>query len=179
MPDAVVVATGGLGAAPPIPGIDSPRVADLRTWLASPPAVPDDRTVTVWGADRVGVAAADFIAAGGARLLLIGAQPELAPEAGTREKILAVPRLRSNPKVRVALETTLEAIEPERLLVGHAGAREWIEVSGPVLVSQGTVPTPIALGSGDWSTFVVGEAGFGGSADDAIRQGATAGQAIA
>jgi 2,4-dienoyl-CoA reductase-like NADH-dependent reductase (Old Yellow Enzyme family) len=178
-PDAVVVATGGVGAAPPIPGIDSPRVADLRDWLAGPPAVPGEQTVTVWGADRVGVAAADFIAAGGARLLLIGAQPELAPEAGTREKILAVPRLQSNPRARIELETTLEAIEPERLLVGHAGAREWIEVSGPVLVSQGTVPTPIALGSGDWSTFVVGEAGFGGSADDAIRQGATAGQAIA
>ena len=124
------------------------------------------------------MAAADAVAAGGTGLLLIGAQPELAPEAGYREKILAVPRLRSNPKVRIELETTLEAIEPDRLLVGRAGAREWIEVSGAVLVSQGTAVVPVELGSGNWQTYVVGEAGFGASADDAIRQGAAAGVGI-
>jgi 2,4-dienoyl-CoA reductase-like NADH-dependent reductase (Old Yellow Enzyme family) len=182
-PDAVVVASGGVGVAPPVPGIDSPRVADLRTWLDLRPPVPDDRTVTIWGADRVGVAAADVIAAdliatGGASLLLIGAQSDLAPEAGRREKILAVPRLRANPRVRIQLATTLEAIEPDRLLVGHAGTRDWIAVSGPVLVSQGTVPVPVDLGSGSWQTYVVGEAGFGVSADDAIREGAAAGRRI-
>jgi hypothetical protein len=134
--------------------------------------------MTVWGADRVGVAAADAIAVDGAPLLLIGAQAELAPEAGFREKILAVPRLRSNPLVRIELQTTLEAVEPDRLLIGRGGVREWIAVAGPVLVSQGTVPAPAELGAGDRPTFVVGEAGFGASADDAIRQGAAAGMAI-
>ena len=177
-PDAVVIASGGVGSAPPVPGIDLPRVADLRTWLASPSAVPDDQTVTIWGADRVGVAAADLIAGGGARLLLIGAQAELAPEAGRREKILVVPRLQSNPRVRIELECTLEVIEPERLLVGRAGAREWMGASGPLLVSKGTVPATVDVGSGAWQTFVVGEAGFGVSADDAIRQGAAAGMRI-
>jgi hypothetical protein len=47
-----------------------------------------------------------------------------------------------------------------------------------VLVSQGTVPSPIELGTGEWQTFVVGEAGFGGSADAAIRGGYAAGQRI-
>jgi hypothetical protein len=46
------------------------------------------------------------------------------------------------------------------------------------MVSQGTVPHPVDIGRGDWRTFVVGEAGFGESADDAIRQGAAAGLAI-
>jgi pyruvate/2-oxoglutarate dehydrogenase complex dihydrolipoamide dehydrogenase (E3) component len=177
-PDAVVIASGGVGAAPSIPGIDSPRVADLRAWLADPADVPDDQTVTLWGADRAGVAAADAIAAGGARLLLIGAQSELAPEAGNREKLLVVRRLHTNPKVQIRLETTLEAIEPERVLVGHAGSRHWIDVIGPVLVSQGTIPTPVELRTGDWQTFVVGEAGFGGSADAAIRGGYEAGRRI-
>jgi 2,4-dienoyl-CoA reductase (NADPH2) len=62
-PDAVVVASGGVGIAPAVPGIDAPRVADLRTWLDLRPPVPDGQTVTIWGADRVGVAAADVIAA--------------------------------------------------------------------------------------------------------------------
>jgi pyruvate/2-oxoglutarate dehydrogenase complex dihydrolipoamide dehydrogenase (E3) component len=65
-----VIATGSVGATPDIPGIDLPRVADLREWLAQwldrSPAVPDEETVTVWGADRVGVAAADVLAARGA-----------------------------------------------------------------------------------------------------------------
>jgi pyruvate/2-oxoglutarate dehydrogenase complex dihydrolipoamide dehydrogenase (E3) component len=173
-PDAVVIASGSVGAVPPIPGIDSPRVSDLRAWLVSPASVPEDQTVTIWGADRVGVAAADAVAARVARLLLIGAQSELAPEAGYREKILAVPRLQANPRVRIELDTTLEAIEPDRLLLGRAGTREWIDVSGPVLVSQGTVPSQVELGSGRWQSLVVGEAGFGASADDAIGQGAAA-----
>jgi 2,4-dienoyl-CoA reductase-like NADH-dependent reductase (Old Yellow Enzyme family)/thioredoxin reductase len=177
-PDAVVIASGSVGAAPPIPGIDSPRVTDLRAWLARQADLPQDQTVTIWGADRVGVAAADAIAAGGARLVLIGAQSELAPEAGYREKILAVPRLQANPRVRIELDTTLEAIEPDRLLLGRGGTRESIDVSGPVLVSQGTVPSLVELGSGRWQRFVVGEAGFGASADDAIRQGAAAGTRI-
>jgi 2,4-dienoyl-CoA reductase-like NADH-dependent reductase (Old Yellow Enzyme family)/thioredoxin reductase len=196
-PDAVVIATGSVGATPDIPGIDLPRVADLREWLAQwldrSPAVPDEETVTVWGADRVGVAAADVLAARGARVLLLGAQPELAPEAGRREKILVVPRLRANPRVRIELGATLEAVEPDRLLVGRVGAREWHEVSGPVLVSQGTVPVRPSLGQGDWKTYVIGEASLGtvhvptvvaggpipaGSADAAIREGAAAGQDI-
>jgi 2,4-dienoyl-CoA reductase-like NADH-dependent reductase (Old Yellow Enzyme family) len=177
-PDAVVVASGGVGIAPAVPGIDAPRVADLRTWLDLRPPVPDGQTVTIWGADRVGVAAADVIAADGAAVLLIGAQADLAPEAGRREKIMVLPRLRANPLVRVELGTTLEAIEADRILVGHGGTRSWIDVSGPVLVSQGTVPAPVDLGSGRWRTYVVGEAGFGGSAADAIRDGAVAGRQI-
>jgi hypothetical protein len=62
--------------------------------------------------------------------------------------------------------------------VGRNGAREWIEVSGPLLVSQGTVPTPVELGSGTWQTYVLGEAGFGRSADHAIRDSAMAGRRI-
>jgi 2,4-dienoyl-CoA reductase-like NADH-dependent reductase (Old Yellow Enzyme family) len=177
-PDVVVIASGGVGAVPAVPGIDSPRVADLRAWLADPGDVPDGQTVTIWGADRAGVAAADAIAAGAVQLLLIGAQSELAPEAGNREKLLAIRRLEANPRVRVRLETTLEGIEPERLLLGHAGSREWVDVTGPVLVSQGTVPAPVDLGSDDWQTFTVGEAGFGGSADAAIREGYAAGLGI-
>jgi thioredoxin reductase len=192
-PDAVVIATGSVGATPDIPGIDLPRVADLREWLDRSPAVPDEETVTVWGADRVGLAAADVLAARGARVLLLGAQPELAPEAGRREKILVVPRLRANPRVRIELGATLEAIEPDRLMVGRAGTREWLEVSGPVLASQGTVPGRPSLGQGRWKTYVIGEASLGavqvptpvaavpppaGSADEAIRQGAAIGQEI-
>jgi NADPH-dependent 2,4-dienoyl-CoA reductase/sulfur reductase-like enzyme len=167
-PDVLVLATGGTGFRPPIPGSTLPRVTDLRDRPADfPPAA----TVTVWGADRAGLAVADAIAATGQRVLLLAAGPELAPEAGPREKVLAVRRLTSNPDVTVRLDTTLEAIEESRLLIGHRGDRQWLDVPGPVLVSQGTVPRVTDPGPGPWRTVVVGEAGLADSAADAIRQG--------
>jgi hypothetical protein len=45
-------------------------------------------------------------------------------------------------------------------------------------VTSQTVPTPVDSGSGDWRTFTVGEASFGGSADAAIREGYAAGLGI-
>lgn len=171
-PDVVVLATGGTGALPVVPGIDRPRVTDLRAWLRRSGPIDDDAVLTFWGADRAGVAAADAAAATGRRVLLLGAQPELAPEAGPREKVLMVRRLAGNQRVEVRLDTTLEAVEDDRLMVGHAGNREWRNVRGPVVVSQGTVPRHLDIGPGDWSTMVVGEAGLAGSAADAIRQGA-------
>ena len=130
-PDAVVVATGGTRARASMPGGDLPRVADLREWLAAEPAVAPGETVTIWGADRVGLAAADALAATGTPVLLIGAQRQIAPEAGRREKILAIPRLQANPDVRIELGATLEAVEDDRILVGRDGRREWLAVRGP------------------------------------------------
>lgn len=171
-PDVVVLATGGTGLRPAVPGIARHRVTDLRDWLRSPRPLGDDAVLTVWGADRAGVATADAAAAAGHRVLLVGAEKELAPEAGPREKVLMVRRLTGNPGVDVRLDTTLEEIDDEQLLIGHGGARTWIPVRGPVIISQGTVPQRIEMGDGDWRLMVVGEAGFAGSAAEAIRQGA-------
>ena len=177
-PDAVVVATGGTGVRASMPGGDLPRVADLREWLGAEPVVAPGETVTIWGADRVGLAGADALAAAGTPVLLIGAQRSIAPEAGRREKILAIPRLEANPDVRIELGATLEAVEDDRILVGRDGRREWLVVRGPVLVSQGTVPAGGALHDPQRPTYVVGEAGTATSADQAIRDGATAGRAV-
>jgi pyruvate/2-oxoglutarate dehydrogenase complex dihydrolipoamide dehydrogenase (E3) component len=171
-PDVVVVATGGSGLQPALPGITRPRVIDLRDWLRRPEPLAGDAVLTVWGVDRAGVAAADAAATEGLQVLLLGAGSELAPEAGPREKSLMVRRLTDNPAVDVRTDTTLEAIDDHRLLIGHAGARQWIDVSGPVVVSQGTVPQHPDIGEGAWRTVVVGEAAQAGSAAEAIRQGA-------
>ena len=55
--------------------------------------------------------------------------------------------------------------------------RQWLTVSGPLLVSQGTVARPLDLGPGR-SVVEVGDAGFGATADDAIRSGTAAGLAV-
>ena len=77
-------------------------------------------------------------------------------------------RLTGDPRARVRLGTTLEAIEDDRLLVGHDGRREWLPVRGPVVVSQGIVPRAVDLGPGGWRTVVLDPAA---DAAEAIRQG--------
>ncbi|MEU4235809.1 FAD-dependent oxidoreductase [Actinoplanes sp. NPDC026619] len=170
-PDLLVVAVGGSGRRPPVPGIDRPRVVDLRAWLGRPARSGDADTIIVWGADRAGLAVADAAASAGRRVLLLGAERSPAPEAGPREKGLMLRRLTENPAVEIRLGVTLEAIEDDRLLIGHVGLREWTPVTGPVIVSQGTEPRPFDPG-GDRPAIVVGEAGFATSAAEAIRQGA-------
>jgi 2,4-dienoyl-CoA reductase-like NADH-dependent reductase (Old Yellow Enzyme family)/thioredoxin reductase len=171
-PEVVVLATGGIGLRPAVPGIERPRVIDVRDWLRHPRPLGDAAVLTFWGADRAGVATADAAAAAGHQVLLVGAEPELAPEAGPREKVLMIRRLTGNPAVEIRLNTTLEEIDDERLLLGHGGGREWIDVRGPVVVSQGTVPRHLDAGQGQWRILVVGEAADAGSAADAIQQGA-------
>jgi 2,4-dienoyl-CoA reductase-like NADH-dependent reductase (Old Yellow Enzyme family)/thioredoxin reductase len=136
--DAIVLATGGAGRLPDVPGTGLPHVVDVRDWLARDEDVP--RSCVVWGADREGVAVADQLATGGAEVLLVGAQPSLAPSVGRRAKILMVPRLTGNPKVRLHLESTISAIEPGRVLLRSGGHEEWRPVCGPVLVSHGVAP---------------------------------------
>jgi 2,4-dienoyl-CoA reductase-like NADH-dependent reductase (Old Yellow Enzyme family) len=169
-PDLVLVAAGGVSFIPPVPGVERPRATGLLEWLTTRPPVDRADVVTVWGADRAGVAAADAIAAAGHQVLLIGAGDELAPEAGFRENVLVVRRLTGNPDVEIRLGTTVEAIEDAGLVLGRDGRFESLPVRGPVLVSQGTVPRPVDLGPGAWRTVVLDDTG---SAAEAIRLGAT------
>jgi hypothetical protein len=173
-PDTLVVATGSIGAPAALQGDNLPRVVDVRRWLATGARFPVDQPVTVWGADRVGVAVADAIAVRGGSVLLIGPQTELAPEAGRREKILVIPRLADNPAVQVQLGSTLETVEEQRLLVGHEGQLTWHDRPGLLLVSRGVIsvrPAWLDELNEDLPMHVIGDAASETSADEAIRQG--------
>ncbi|MFF5078511.1 FAD-dependent oxidoreductase [Actinoplanes sp. NPDC000266] len=165
-PETVVMACGGTPFVPPIPGAFLPRVIGIEDWRNAVPG----SVMTVWGADRAGLAVADAAAAAGHRVLLLAAGDTLAPEAGFREKVLVERRLRASPAVEIRLGATLEAITEDTLLIGAAGGLERLEVPGPIVASHGTVPRTIDLGP--WNTVVVGEAGGATSAAEAIRQAA-------
>jgi 2,4-dienoyl-CoA reductase-like NADH-dependent reductase (Old Yellow Enzyme family)/thioredoxin reductase len=149
--DAVVLATGGL---PPVTGFiggEAANVLDVREWLtahpeaidtdALHPVVPD--AVTIWGADSVAMSVADTLADRGTAVLLIGPQAALAPESGRRAKILAVPRLEDNPRVRIRLNSTIEEYDGSRVRIsgpGLAAGGEWLDAPGPLLVSRSVMP---------------------------------------
>ncbi|MEO3933492.1 FAD-dependent oxidoreductase [Micrococcaceae bacterium Sec7.4] len=150
--DAVVLATGGLRPAAGFVGEDSANVVDVREWLAGHPevldgngpnsaAVPD--AVTLWGADSVAMSVADTLADRGTAVLLVGPQEAIAPESGRRAKILAVPRLEANPRVRIRLGSTVEEYDGARVRISGPGlpqAGEWLDAPGPLLVSRSVVP---------------------------------------
>ncbi|WP_327582855.1 NAD(P)/FAD-dependent oxidoreductase [Nonomuraea sp. NBC_00507] len=179
-PDAVVLATGGTGHRPEIPGIRLPHVIDIRDWLALGQDTPG--SCVVWGADREGVAVADHLAAHGSHVLLIGPQPSLAPGVGRRAKMLTVSRLTGNASVRILLESTILAIEPDRLLIRTDGREKWLPASGPLLVSHGVTPRTDLLAACQarrppLGVYAVGDAGGSGgsihrcflSAEEAAR----------
>ena len=149
--DAVVLATGGLRPGAGFVGGDATGVMDIRDWLARHTEVladPSDSTampaaVTIWGADSVAMSVADTLADKGTAVLLLGPQEAIAPESGRRAKILAVPRLNANPRVRIRLNTVIEEYDGTRIRVtgpGCAPAGEWLDAPGPLLVSRSVVP---------------------------------------
>jgi 2,4-dienoyl-CoA reductase-like NADH-dependent reductase (Old Yellow Enzyme family)/thioredoxin reductase len=149
--DAVVLATGGLRPGARFRGGDSANVPDVRAWLAAHPEVIDadapqpvlPGAVTIWGADSVAMSVADTLADRGTAVLLIGPQAALAPESGRRAKILAVPRLEGNPRVRIRLESTIEEYDGGRVRIsgpGVAPGGEWLDAPGPLLVSRSVIP---------------------------------------
>jgi hypothetical protein len=86
---------------------------------------------------------ADTLADRGTAVLLIGPQAALAPESGRRAKILAVPRLEGNPRVRIRLQSTIEEYDGGRVRIsgpGVAPGGEWLDAPGPLLVSRSVIP---------------------------------------
>lgn len=149
--DAVVLATGGLRPAAGFPGAESPNVLDVREWLAAHPGVLDGTdvpgAVTIWGADSVAMSVADTLADRGTAVLLVGPQEVIAPESGRRAKILAVPRLEANPRVRIRLGATIEEYDGARVRVSSPGGPggpdvpgEWLDAPGDLLVSRSVAP---------------------------------------
>jgi 2,4-dienoyl-CoA reductase-like NADH-dependent reductase (Old Yellow Enzyme family)/thioredoxin reductase len=154
--DAVVIATGGLRSAAGFPGGDAPNVVDVRAWLALHPEVLENRAmaratgraagpeaVTIWGADSVAMSVADTLADRGTAVLLVGPQEVIAPESGRRAKILAVPRLEANPRVRIRLGAAIEEYDGARVRISGPGCPaggEWLDAPGPVLVSRSVLP---------------------------------------
>ncbi len=132
-PDAVVVATGGHLAVPPIPGAELPHVrtgSELREllggWrqrLARPTAVrfasrvwmPLGRRVAIIGGDLVALELAEFLAARGRFVSILESGKDLAPEVGNKRKtehMDRLDRLGVTVHVRAATEEiTREAVE--------------------------------------------------------------------
>jgi 2,4-dienoyl-CoA reductase-like NADH-dependent reductase (Old Yellow Enzyme family)/thioredoxin reductase len=199
--DAVVLATGGTRPGAGFPGGDLPGVTDVRDWLADHPEVlrPDGEdvpdAVTIWGADSVAMSLADTLADRGTAVLLVGPEDVLAPESGRRAKILAVPRLEQNPRVRIRLGATIEEYDGGRIRISgtsrNGAGSEWLDAPGPLLVSRSVLPLDASVPGADREADLALAAGvpvvFAGTvadpapaiASNAVKSGYDAAQRIA
>jgi hypothetical protein len=100
--------------------------------------------VTVWGADRCGTYVADHLAGLGWNVTLVGAQAELAPDAGARERLPAVERL-ADGAAELHLGAVVEAVGADELVLAVAGERRILTGAGPVLVSLGALPVGLSM----------------------------------
>jgi 2,4-dienoyl-CoA reductase-like NADH-dependent reductase (Old Yellow Enzyme family)/thioredoxin reductase len=198
--DAVVLATGGTRPGADFPGADLPGVMDVRDWLADRPEMKESgevpEAVTIWGADSVAMSLADTLADRGTAVLLVGPQHVLAPESGRRAKILAVPRLEQNPRVRIRLDATIEEYDGGRIRISGpardgSGADEWLDAPGSLLVSRSVLPLDPSVPLADREADLTRAAGvpvvFAGTvaepapaiASNAVKSGYDAAQRIA
>ncbi|MEU5882442.1 FAD-dependent oxidoreductase [Spirillospora sp. NPDC047279] len=141
-PASVIMATGGTGHVPDVPGAGLPHVLGLRAWLrawlrAGGPPLPH---CTIWGADGEAMAAADHLAGLGVTVLVVGAGPALAPAVGRRARMLPARRLARAPNAAILLNARVRAIRPGHLVVETPEGTREVAAPGPVLVSQGVRP---------------------------------------
>lgn len=147
-PDAIVLATGGRGFAPTLPGDGTRVVRDVRELLADlygagSPAVDVPEQVTVYGADREAAAVADDLLARGTRVVLVAPQEQVAQDVGRRAKIVLLPRLaeaEAEGRLVTHLSSVVRRVEAGRLLVATGGEERWVEAPGELLVSHGIEP---------------------------------------
>lgn len=172
-PATVVLATGGRGFMPEIPGIELPRVHDVRDWLRTG-ADPDGGTFVVWGGDREGLAVADDLLARGAYVTVVVAGERFARDAGRIAKALVTERLLDDPRCSIRYSSRIAAVTPDSVRFDEPSGKK--ELGGPltVLVSQG-VEADDALRraarrlSPPGGVHLIGDAaGMGGSFADAI-----------
>ncbi|MEE6175198.1 FAD-dependent oxidoreductase [Mycobacterium sp. 050134] len=139
-PDAVVVATGGRIAIPPVPGADLPHVRTrpalcelaggspqrlLRPGavrLATRAWMPLGRRVAIVGGDLVALELAEFLAARGRLVSVLEAGGDVAPEVGNKRKTEHMDRL-DRLGVAVHVRAVTERITPEAVVfTPHGGA---------------------------------------------------------
>jgi hypothetical protein len=138
---------------------------------------------------------ADTLADRGTAVLLVGPEDVLAPESGRRAKILAVPRLEQNPRVRIRLGATIEEYDGGRIRISgtsrNGAGSEWLDAPGPLLVSRSVLPLDASVPGADREADLALAAGvpvvFAGTvadpapaiASNAVKSGYDAAQRIA
>ena len=136
-PDVIIIASGSSTAFPPVPGIDKPKVADVRDVLAG--TAPVGEEVVVIGGGEAGMETAQFLAVQGKKVTLV----EMLPAIG-EEMVMDVfdylieelPRL----GVKILTSTKLEEITKDGVLVSGPDGKTRAVPAETVVIATGARP---------------------------------------
>ncbi|MEA1958208.1 MAG: FAD-dependent oxidoreductase [Chloroflexota bacterium] len=184
-PDAVVVATGGECATPPIPGVDGPRVISSHAVLAGAPR-PKGRVLVI-GGGLVGCEVADLLAdlgdgdaESGTAVTIIEMLPDIAMDEVEMSRMLLIPRLREKGVKWITSATVSELLE-DGAIITRDGAEETIQGIDHIIIACGTSSVDTLSQNIEGvvpEVYVIGDAKQPRLALEAIAEGAEVGRKI-
>jgi NAD(H)-dependent 7beta-hydroxy-3-oxo-delta4-cholenoic acid oxidoreductase len=184
-PDVMVVATGGECAAPPIPGIDTPKVISSHAVLAGAPR-PKGRVLVI-GGGLVGCEIADLLAdlgdgdAGSATAVtIIEMLPDIDMDEVEMSRMLLIPRLRKKG-VKWLTSTTVKQILEDGAVITRDGVEETLSGMDQIIIACGTKSVDTlskAIQGKVPEVYVIGDAKKPRMALEAIAEGAEVGRKI-
>jgi len=137
-PDAVIVATGAVPYIPYITGLDRARAATYLDVLSGALNV-EDRNVVIVGGKLIGTQVAEFISTRGGKAILTEPSEALCQDAGARTKWLLLQRVNENPDISVHLNSTVENISENQVVVQSKGDLETIGGVDLVVICFGAI----------------------------------------
>ncbi len=129
-PDAVVVANGGRVVTPSIPGDLLPHVLTAQAL----PSKPVGRRVVILGADLVALQLAEFLAARGGFVSVLGGDKTIAPELGNKRRTEHMDRL-DRLGVTVHVRAAVEGIVPDGVEFTPCGGTSRKLVADSVIIA--------------------------------------------
>jgi NADPH-dependent 2,4-dienoyl-CoA reductase/sulfur reductase-like enzyme len=184
-PDAVVVATGGECATPPIPGIDGPKVISSHAVLAG--ALHPKGKVLVIGGGLVGCEVADLLAdlgdgdaGSGTDVTIIEMLPDIAMDEVEMSRMLLIPRLREK-SVKWITSATVKQILEDGAIITRDGKEETLKGMDQIIIACGSKSVDTlskAIEGKVPEVYVIGDAKQPRLALEAIAEGAEVGRKI-
>jgi 2,4-dienoyl-CoA reductase-like NADH-dependent reductase (Old Yellow Enzyme family)/thioredoxin reductase len=134
-PDVIIIASGSSTAFPPIPGIEEPLVADVRSVLAGTRAVGEE--VVIIGGGEVGMETAQLLAGQGKKVTLLEMLPEIGENMGSSVVGWVKDELVKHG-VEILTSTTVKEITKDGVLVEDAGGHKQNLAADTVVIATGS-----------------------------------------
>lgn len=174
-PDAVILATGGVPAKPPIPGIDQENVVDAIDILDG--KVTPGRNVLVIGGGMTGVETADFMGEHNRAVTVLEMRPDIALDEAMIPRAFLMPRLAERGIQKVVNATVKEITADGCIYTDKKGNEQKLEDFDTIVLALGVKaynPLEKELEGIVDKVIVIGDAKQPGPANKATEAGLAA-----
>jgi thioredoxin reductase len=179
-PDVLVIATGAVPFVPVIQGVEGSNVATSYDILSG--KRPTGKKTLVIGGKREGLTVAEFIAENCGEVVIIEASNNPGADLGGRQQIV-VDRLKQEPLVSFRLQTTVERIDRDGVVLRNEGKEEKLTGIDSIVLAWARTPVnhladEIFAQGNIHEVYRIGDAVLPRDATEAIYEGAVTGRKI-